>query len=176
MRMSHEPLKISARFDDPNLVSPAGLVPVVSRAERAGVAALVRRHVRLAAKTGVNAEVKAGCLVAGMAARADSIDDLEVLRHDGMAGLSDGVREPATPFLRSFIWATCASWRKRMYKSTRCKRVYRHEKQAAGFGHAKIQSRLPVPTRPSECRSWLPACSAPNQHRLALMGRPGAGR
>lgn len=39
MRLSHDPLKISARFDDPNLVSRAGLVPVMSLAERAGLVA-----------------------------------------------------------------------------------------------------------------------------------------
>ncbi len=37
MRLSHDPLKISASFDDPNLVSRAGLVPVMSLAERAGL-------------------------------------------------------------------------------------------------------------------------------------------
>jgi hypothetical protein len=76
MRLSHDPLKISACFDDPNLVSRAGLVPVVSLAERAGLEGLVRRHVQIAAKTGVNADLKVGCLVAGMAAGADSIDDM----------------------------------------------------------------------------------------------------
>jgi hypothetical protein len=58
MRLSHDPLRISACFDDPNLVSRAGLVPIVSLAERAGLHALVRRHVRIAARTGVNADVK----------------------------------------------------------------------------------------------------------------------
>ena len=35
MQLWHDPLKISASFDDPNLVSRAGLVPVMSLAERA---------------------------------------------------------------------------------------------------------------------------------------------
>ena len=68
MQLSHDPLRISASFDDPNLVSRGGLVPVMALAERAGLEALVRRHVRIAAKTGVYPEVKVGCLVAGMAA------------------------------------------------------------------------------------------------------------
>jgi len=38
MRLSHDPVKISASFDDPNLVSCAGLVPVMGLAERAGLA------------------------------------------------------------------------------------------------------------------------------------------
>ena len=45
MRLSHDPLKTSARFDDPNLVSRAGLVPVMGLAERAGLFALAREHV-----------------------------------------------------------------------------------------------------------------------------------
>jgi hypothetical protein len=72
----HYPLKISASLDEANLVSRVGLVPVMGLAERAGLAALVRRHVTIAAAAGVNAAVKAGCLVAGAAAGADSVDDM----------------------------------------------------------------------------------------------------
>ena len=53
MRLSHDPLKISASFDDPNLVSRAGLVPVMSLAEWARLGGLVRRHVHITAKIGV---------------------------------------------------------------------------------------------------------------------------
>ena len=35
VRLSHDPLKTHASFDDPNLVSRAGLVPVMALAERA---------------------------------------------------------------------------------------------------------------------------------------------
>ncbi len=103
MRLLHDPLKISARFDDPNLVSRAGLIPVMSLAERAGLEALVRRHVTIAARTRVGGDLKIGCLVAGMAAGAESIDDMDVLRHGAMVRLF-GVRAPSTPgsFLRSF--------------------------------------------------------------------------
>lgn len=66
MRLSHDPLKTSARFDDPNLVSRAGLVPVIALAERAGLFALAREHVTVAGPCGANAAVKIGCLVAGM--------------------------------------------------------------------------------------------------------------
>jgi hypothetical protein len=52
MRLSHDPLRISASFDDPNLVSRGGLVPVMALAGRAGLESLVRRHVTIAAKTG----------------------------------------------------------------------------------------------------------------------------
>jgi hypothetical protein len=90
VRLLHDPGKISALFDDPNLVSPAGLIPVISLAERAGLGGLVRRHVHLTAKPGVFPEVKVGCLVAGMAAGADSIDDMDVLRHGAMPGPGAG--------------------------------------------------------------------------------------
>src|SRR5258707_4772685 len=100
MRLSHDPLKTSARFDDPNIVARAGLVPVMSLAERAGFYALARRHVAVAGKCGVNAEAKIGCLVAGMAAGmaagADSIDDMDVLRHGAMPEVFAGVRAPST--------------------------------------------------------------------------------
>ena len=45
-------------------------------------------------------------LVAGMAAGADSIDDLDVLRHAGAARVFDGVRAPSTlgTFLRGFTF------------------------------------------------------------------------
>jgi hypothetical protein len=76
MRLLHDPLKIPACFDDPNLVSRAGLVPVMSLAERAGLCGLVRRHLQLTARTGVHPDLKVACLVAGMAAGADSIDDM----------------------------------------------------------------------------------------------------
>ena len=39
MRLLHDLAKIHASFDDPNLVSRAGLVPVMALAQRAGLAA-----------------------------------------------------------------------------------------------------------------------------------------
>src|SRR5215470_3818947 len=106
MRLSHDPLKISARFDDPNLVSRAGLVPVMGLAERASLFALAREHVAVAGACGASAGAKIGCLVAGMAAGADSIDDMDVLRHGAMLAVFDGVRAPSTlgSFLRTFTW------------------------------------------------------------------------
>ena len=93
-------------FDDPNLVSCSGLVPVMALAERCGLSALVRQNLTITARTGVNADLKAPCLVAGMAVGADSIDDMDVLRHGAMGTLFDGVRAPSTlgSFLRSFTW------------------------------------------------------------------------
>jgi hypothetical protein len=95
-----------AVFDDPNLVSCAGLAPVLQLAERAGLHELVGRHLHLTRRGGGNAQLKVPALVAGMVAGADSIDDMDLLRHGGMSRLFDGVRAPSTlgTFLRSFTF------------------------------------------------------------------------
>ena len=76
MRLLHSLARTRASFDDPNLVSHAGLVPVMALAERAGLPELVAEHVRPAGECGVNAHLKIPALVAGMAAGADSIGDM----------------------------------------------------------------------------------------------------
>ena len=100
MRVSH---KLTAVFDDPNLISVAGLAPVMSLAERAGLHDLVAEHVTVPGSAGANAAVKIPALVAGMIAGADSISDLDLLRHGGMGRLFDGLRAPTTlgTFLRA---------------------------------------------------------------------------
>jgi hypothetical protein len=70
--LSHDPKKTHASFDDPDLVSRAGLVPVMALAEKAGLADLVSEHPSTGGRCGVNAHLKVSCLVAGMAAGADS--------------------------------------------------------------------------------------------------------
>lgn len=65
---------------------------------------LVTERVRIAAKGGANAAAKIVALVAGMVAGADSISDMDLLRHGGMGRLVDEVRAPSTlgTFLRLF--------------------------------------------------------------------------
>jgi hypothetical protein len=106
MRLFHVLARTHASFDDPNLVSRAGLVPVMALAHRAGLADLVAEHVRPGGECGVNAQLKVPCLVAGMAAGADSIDDMDLLRHGAMPDLFGGIRAPSTlgSHLRSFTW------------------------------------------------------------------------
>jgi hypothetical protein len=103
MRVSHA---FTTVFDDPNLVSCAGLAPVLAMAERAGLHRLVAEHVRLGKPGGVNPQLKVPALIAGMIAGADSIDDMALLRHGGMGRLFTGVRAPSTlgTFLRSFTF------------------------------------------------------------------------
>ena len=97
MKPSHT---IRPVFDDPNLVSAAGLVPALRLAESAGLYDLL---------TGLSVDApnpvaKAASVVGGMLAGADSIEDLDLLRHGGMGRLFDGVRAPSTlgTFLRTF--------------------------------------------------------------------------
>jgi len=104
VQLSHAAPVRSARFDDPGLVSCAGLVPALAMAGRAGLTDLADRHLTVAGGAGVAAGAKVASLVAGMVAGADSIADMDVLRHGGMARLFSGVRAPSTlgTFLRSF--------------------------------------------------------------------------
>jgi hypothetical protein len=99
MRVCHG---VTARFDDPNLVSCAGLGPVLGLAAKAGLHRLVDEHLTVAA----NGSSKISSLVAGMVAGADSIDDMAVLRHGAMDRLFTDVRAPSTlgTFLRSFTF------------------------------------------------------------------------
>src|SRR5437016_8696864 len=75
-------------------------------AGRAGLAGLVAEHVRPGGECGVNPHLKVACLVAGMAAGADSIDDMDLLRHGAMSTLFGGVRAPSTlgSHLRCYTW------------------------------------------------------------------------
>jgi hypothetical protein len=164
VQLLHGLTRTHAAFDDPNLVSRAGLVPVMALAQRAGLAGLVAEHVRPGGPCGVNAELKIPCLVAGMAAGADSIDDMDLLRHGAMPDLFGGIRAPSTlgSHLRSFTWGNVrqleAVNRLLLGELARRapllpgrdtlafididamqKRVYGHRKQGAGFGHTKIQ-------------------------------------
>jgi hypothetical protein len=111
----------------------------------------------------VNPQVKVACLVAGMTGGADSIDDLDLLRHGAMPALFGGIRAPSTlgSFLRAFTWGNVLQLGKvnRLLLAglarrapllpgkdtlafadidSQQKRVYGHKKQGAAFGHAKI--------------------------------------
>jgi hypothetical protein len=106
MRVSHSFPAISETFDDPNLVSCAGLAPTMALAQRAGLSDLVADTLTLKAVGGVNAHLKVPALVAGMVAGADSIEDMDLLRHGGMGRLFTGIRAPSTlgTFLRTFTF------------------------------------------------------------------------
>jgi Transposase DDE domain group 1 len=166
MRLLHTAAKTHARFDDPNLVSYAGLVPAVRLASNVGLEDLVAEHVQVTAEVGANRGVKVGSLVAGMVAGADSIDGMDLLRHGAIPATFAGIRAPST--LGSFLWAfdygtvrqLAAVHRRvlaRLAEQTPLlpgaealafvdvdsvqRRVYGATKQGAAFGHAKIASK-----------------------------------
>lgn len=106
MQLNHAPAAVSAVFDDPNLVSVAGLVPVMRLGGQVGLAALAGRQLTVPTDKGANAGGKTAALVAGMIAGADSIDDMNVVRHGGMRSLFRSVYAPSTlgSFLRAFTF------------------------------------------------------------------------
>ena len=91
----------SAVFDDPNLVSAAGLVQVLALAESVVLRSLADKQLSVPTDKGANAGLKVASLVAGMVAGADSIDDMAVLRHGGMGRVFHSGYAPST--LGSFL-------------------------------------------------------------------------
>jgi hypothetical protein len=106
MRLSHARSAIRVRFNDPNLVSFAGLVPVMALAARCGLTGLLTDTLIMAGKGAANAAAKIQALIGGMVTGADSISDMDLLRHGGMNRVFDGVRAPSTlgTFLRLFTF------------------------------------------------------------------------
>jgi hypothetical protein len=157
-------------FDDENLVSHAGLVPVMALAERAGLSELITARVAInatrVASAGVNPAGKVTSIVAGMAAGADSIDDLDLIRSGGMRRLFTGVYAPATvgQFLREFTHGhtlqLASVLRAHLINLARdsdllpgigerafididslLRPVFGHAKQGASYGHTKIAGK-----------------------------------
>ena len=106
MQLSHTRPVASAVFDDPNLVSCAGLVPMAALAQKCGLAALTDEHLSVPTDKGANAGSKVSALVAGMVAGADSIDDMALLRHGAMGTVFERPYAPSTlgSFLREFAF------------------------------------------------------------------------
>jgi hypothetical protein len=106
MQLSHTRRVSSAVFDEPNLVSAAGLVPVMALADRAGLSKLADKQLSVPTDKGANAGLKICSLVAGMVAGADSIDDMALLRHGGMGKVLPAGYAPSTlgSFLRTFTF------------------------------------------------------------------------
>jgi hypothetical protein len=167
---SHAWAADGAVFDEANLISAAGLVPVMELAERTGLSELLDEHVRFGCervKAGAaNATAKLTAIVAGMAAGADSIDDLDVIRSGGMRQVFTGVYASATLgiLLREFTFghARQLAGVQRRHLLALAQRtpvldgieqqafvdidsllrpVYGHQKQGASFGHTKISGK-----------------------------------
>lgn len=170
MQGSHTWRGDSAVFDEDHLVSHAGLVPLMELAEQSGLSRLLEEHVRFTServKSGAaNATLKLTSIVAGMAAGADSIDDLDVIRSGGMKMLFNGVYACATlgillrefthghvrqlgAVLRRFLVALAErapllpgiADRAYIDIDSLLRPVYGKAKQGASFGHTKIQGK-----------------------------------
>src|SRR3954464_13608504 len=83
VRVSHRFTAGSARFDEDNLVSDAGLVPLIGLAAHPGLAEIITRKVSIKTpwikSCAVIPAPKMLTVIAGMCAGADSIDDLDML-------------------------------------------------------------------------------------------------
>ncbi|HEY8826394.1 MAG TPA: IS1380 family transposase, partial [Jatrophihabitantaceae bacterium] len=170
MKLSHAWSRATPMFDDENLVSCAGLVPVMALGEQTGLSQLIAAKVSITsprvASAGVNPAGKITSIIAGMAAGADCIDDVDVIRAGGMPRLFGGVYAPATvgQLLREFthghtrqLASAARAHLVALARRTDClagigdrcfvdidsllRPVYGHAKQGASFGHTKIASR-----------------------------------
>jgi len=170
VKLPHGWSRTTPRFDDENLVSCAGLVPVMALAERAGLSELISSKVAITttrvASAAVNPAGKLTSIIAGMAAGADSIGDLDVIRSGGMPRLFGGVYACSTLglFLREFTHGHTRQLASvaRAHLVNLVERsgllpgideqafididsllrpVYGHTKQGASFGHTKIAGR-----------------------------------
>src|SRR5450830_1239424 len=197
MRVCHN---LSASFDDPNLVSCAGLVPVMALAKRAGLHRLIREHVQVPGTPGSNPVTKVVALVAGMIAGADSIDDMDLLRHGAMKRLFSAVRAPSTlgTFLRAFTFGhvrqlDAVAARFLVNLAARApllagadqvayldiddtiKATYGHKKQGTGYGYSKVKglnALLAIVSTPVSA----PVIAATRLRRGATNSAKGAAR
>jgi hypothetical protein len=170
VRVSHRFTAGSARFDEDNLVSDAGLVPLLGLAEQTKLPEIIAEKVSI-----MTSRIKSGAanpapkllgVIAGMCAGADSIDDLDVLRAGGMPILFDGVYAPSTfgTLLREFSFGH-ARQLESVLREHLCaltartplltgladqafididsllRPVYGHAKQGASYGHTKIAGK-----------------------------------
>ena len=170
MRVSHRFTSGSARFDEDNLVSHAGLVPLLGLAEQTRLSEIIAEKVSIKTsriKSGAaNPAPKLLGVIAGMCAGADSIDDLDVLRAGGMPTLFNGVYAPSTlgTLLREFSFGHArqleSALREHLAALTErtaflagiheqafvdidslLRPVYGHAKQGASYGHTKIAGK-----------------------------------
>ncbi|HKS52203.1 MAG TPA: IS1380 family transposase [Pseudonocardiaceae bacterium] len=170
MQGSHAWRGDSAVFDEDNLVSHAGLVPLMELAEQAGLSRLLGEHVRFTSERvrsgAANPTPKLTSIIAGMAAGADSINDLDVIRSGGMTKLFGGVYACATlgillrEFTHGHVRQLAAVLRRlliglaartpvlsgitdRAYIDidSLLRPVYGKAKQGASFGHTKIAGK-----------------------------------
>jgi hypothetical protein len=194
-------------FDDERLVSCAGLVPLMGLAEQTQLADLIAEKVSFkaskVASAGANPAGKLTSIIAGMAAGADCIDDLDLIRSGGMGRLFGSVYAPATlgQLLREFshghtlqlasvlrahlvnLIATTGllpGIRDRVFVDidSLLRPTFGHAKQGASYGHTKIAGKQVLRKGLSPLATTLSTASgAPVIAGIRLRaGRAGSGR
>ena len=187
MRVSHRFTAGSARFDEDNLVSHAGLVPLLELAEQTRLPQILAKKVSI--KT---ARIKSGAanpvpklltVIAGMYTGADSIDDLDMLRAGGIPILFDDVYAASTlgTLLREFSFGHARQLESVLREhlvalagrtpvlvglaeqafvdiDSLLRPVYGHAKQGASYGHTKIAGKQVL-------RKGLSPLATTDQHR-----------
>ena len=170
MQVCHRFTAESARFDEDNLVSYAGLVPVLELAAQTRLPQIIAEKVSIKTSRirsgAANPAPKLLNVIAGMATGADSIDDLDALRAGGTPILCDGVYAPSTlgTLLREFSFGHARQLesvlRAHLVALSRrtellvgldqqtfididslLRPVYGHAKQGASYGHTKISGK-----------------------------------
>jgi Transposase DDE domain group 1 len=170
VRVSHRFTADSARFDEDNLVSHAGLVPLLGLAEQTRLPQILAGKVSITTpriKSGAaNPVPKLMGVIAGMCTGADSIDDLDMLRAGGTPILFDGVYAPSTlgTLLREFSFGHARQLESVLREhlvalversellagigeqvfidiDSLLRPVYGHAKQGASYGHTKIAGK-----------------------------------
>jgi hypothetical protein len=137
MRSSHVLSRVTHSFDEPNLVSHAGLSAPAMLCQRIGLDALVAQSVLVAGPCGANTDAKVATVLGGMLAGADSTDDLDVLRAGATATLFDAQRAPSTigSWLRAFTFGN-------VRQLDAVSREVRARLWAAGAGPHQLGQRL----------------------------------
>src|SRR6478609_862853 len=170
VRVSHRFTAGSARFDDDNLVSHAGLVPLLELAEQTRLPQILAKKVSITTPRitsgAANPVPKLVGVIAGMCAGADSIDDLDMLRAGGIPILFDDVYAPSTlgTLLREFSFGHARQLESVLREhlvalagrtpvlvglaeqafvdiDSLLRPVYGHAKQGASYGHTKIAGK-----------------------------------
>jgi hypothetical protein len=170
VQVSHRFTAESARFDDDNLVSYAGLVPVLGLAEQTRLPQIIAEKVSIKTSRirsgAANPVPKLLSVIAGMCVGADSIDDLDALRAGGMPILFDKVYAPTTlgTLLREFSFGHARQLESVLREhlialagrtellagiqaqafidiDSLLRPTYGHAKQGASYGHTKIAGK-----------------------------------
>jgi hypothetical protein len=157
-------------FDEDDIVSCAGLVPVMRLAERTGLPELSADRVHIASPRIGSGSADPGprlsTPIAGMCAGADCVDDVDPVRSGGMDVLFGGVYAPSTigTSLREFTFGHARqsdsvldarlgrlaaavpllpgiAERAHIDIDSLLRPVHCHKKQGASYGHAEIAGR-----------------------------------